>query len=126
MIIKHKNNIIAKCLKQSSNIDEENTQFFDINQQILKSCLKSPIICHLLCIINYKNRLKLLNDLENKFSNYEKRYEYSKINKLLLIKSLVSKFEAKLFSEAVADPTYAHLHCLTLLFKLCTILCKSA
>ena len=113
MIIK--NNIIAKCFKHSSNIDEENNQIIDINKRILQSCLKSSIIRHRWCTIGYKERLKLLNNLEKEFYILKKHNSRIKIS--LIVDDLVSNLEDQLFSEAVAAPTYAllSLHCLTLL-----------
>ena len=111
MIIKHKHNIIAKCFKQSSNLDEENNQIIAINQRILQSCLKSSIIRHRLCTIDYTERLKSLNDLEKEFYILQKHNSGIKIS--LLVDQLVSNLEDKLFSEAVNAPTYALIHCLT-------------
>ena len=103
MIIK--NNLIAKCFKQSLNIDEENNQIIDINKRILQSCLKSSIIRHRLCTIGYKERVKLLNDLEKELYILEKLN--SRIEISLLVDHLVSTLENELLSEADAAPTYA-------------------
>ena len=111
-----KNNIIAKCFKQSSNIDEENNQIIDINKRILQCCLKSSIIRLWLCTIGYKERLKLLNDLEKTFYILKKHNSRIKIS--LFVDHFVSNLENQL-SEAVAANTYALLHCLPLFDKLC-------
>ena len=107
----NKTYIIAKCFKQSSNIDEENNQIIDIKKRILQSCLKSSIIRHRLCTIGYKERLKLLNALENKFYIFKNNHPWNKIS--LLVDYLISNYEDYLFSKAVAAPMYALLYCLT-------------
>ena len=118
MIIK--NIIIAKCFKQSSNIDEENNQIIDINKRILQRCLKSSIIRHRMCTIGYKKRLKLLNDLEKEYI-LEKHNSRIKIS--LLVDQLVSNLEYKLFLEAVAAPKYALL--CTYALYLCSLHCST-